>query len=101
MLPDGVQISEMNVGVELSSGFTLNLNCFFVSTYNRDLSGMNIFFDAVFVSGYALGLKNPKHFIVNDLKRRPTNLVESQTPAKRRRISTKGPLNLCPRCCCA
>ena len=54
-------------------------------------------------SGYAIGLKNPKHFIVNDLsmKRRPTNLVESQTPAKRRRIGTKGPLNLCPRCCCA
>ena len=98
MLPDGVQISEMNVGVELSSGFTLNLNCFFVTSYKDQ---MNIFFDAVFVSGYAIGLKNPKHFIVNDLKRRPTNLVESQTPAKRRRISTKRQLNLCPRCCCA
>ena len=95
LLPDGVQISEMNAGVEVSSGFTLNLNCFFVTSYKDQ---MNIFFDAVFVSSYAIGLLSlPWGYAIDNPKRRLTK-VESQTPAKRRRISTKGQLNLYPRC---
>ena len=96
LLPDGVQISEMNVGVKLTSGFTLNLNCFFVSGCEDQ---MNIFFDAVFVSGLAMGLPSLPSWAIDNLKRkmRPTK-VESQTSVKRRRISTKGQLNLYPRC---
>jgi hypothetical protein len=94
LLQGGLQIREINKGVQVNPGFTLK----FKATESVFLDQMHFFFDAIFVSGIALAFpldsgpgRRSKRW------KRPLSTPDDRTklenPAKRRRISTKSPLS--------
>lgn len=90
MLQDGVQIREINDGVQVNSGFTLKLKASDSLFHDQT----HIFFDAVFLSGFALlgphdELGSPLSIPDDPAKANRKRMSDNPAKAKRKRISKK------------
>ena len=93
LMQDGVQIREINMGVEMNPGFTLKLKAtetlFQYGVHNQ----AHIFFNAVFRSGIGLAFEGIPPDSGPGCLSTPDDRTKLENPAKRRRISTKSPLS--------
>ena len=95
LLQDGLQIREINVGVQVNPGFTLKLKATKILFQKHQV---RIFFDAIFVLGIPLAfpLDSEPGCRSKRSKRQlstPDDRTKLENPAKRRRIGTKSPLS--------